>query len=126
MSEFEVIDEYNQEMISKYPEIVNLAKSLKTKAISRGFEITDDDAVYEIVCAVEALNERRRFVPTEKELFEKKYSNFLIRMSLCSIAKYGAEGETTHSENGISRSYNGGSNYPKSLMQEIVPLARGV
>ena len=43
----------------------------------------------------------------------------------CEIAAYllnkrGAEGETSHSENGISRSYEN-ANVPESLLSEIVP-----
>ena len=99
---------------------------MKRKATSRGFDISNDDAVDEIIDAIAAVNERRRFEPTETELYETKYNGLIVRMALCAISKYGAEGQTSHSENGVSRSYDGGSTYPKSMLQEIVPLARGV
>lgn len=43
----------------------------------------------------------------------------------CEIAQYmlnkrGAEGETAHSENGISRTY-GSADVPESLMGEVIP-----
>ncbi len=43
----------------------------------------------------------------------------------CDIANYllnkrGAEGQTAHSENGISRSYEGGD-VPESMLSEVVP-----
>jgi hypothetical protein len=45
----------------------------------------------------------------------------------CEIAAYlwnkrGAEGETSHSENGVSRSYEDGD-VPPTLLREIVPYA---
>lgn len=45
-----------------------------------------------------------------------------IEIAAYLINKRGAEGETAHSENGVSRSYEGGD-VPTSLMREIVPFA---
>lgn len=126
MEKFNVEDAQNQELISKHENIANLAATLKRKATARGFVIDNDTAVDEVMDAISALNERRRFVPTETELYEDKYTGLILRMAICAISKYGAEGQTSHSENGIGRDYDGGSTYPKSMMQEIVPLARGV
>ena len=44
----------------------------------------------------------------------------------CEIAQYllnkrGADGETAHSENGISRTYEN-ANVPESLMSEVIPI----
>lgn len=126
MSEFVVQDELNKEFLKEHSNISSLAQTLIRKAQSRGFSINSDDAVDEIRDAIYAVNERRRFTPTDKQLYETKYDGLILRMALCAIAKYGAEGQTSHSENGISRSYDGGSTYPKALLQEIVPLAKGV
>lgn len=125
MNDFTVTDEQNQKYL-KNENIKNLSITLKRKATSRGFDISNDDAVDEIIDAIAAVNERRRFEPTENEPYETKYNGLIVRMALCAISKYGAEGQTSHSENGVSRSYDGGSTYPKSMLQEIVPLARGV
>lgn len=125
MNDFTVTDEQNQKYLEN-ENIKNLSITLKRKATSRGFDISNDDAVDEIIDAIAAVNERRRFEPTETELYETKYNGLIVRMALCAISKYGAEGQTSHSENGVSRSYDGGSTYPKSMLQEIVPLARGV
>lgn len=125
MNDFTVTDEQNQKYL-KNENIKNLSITLKRKATSRGFDISNDDAVDEIIDAIAAVNERRRFEPTEAEPYETKYNGLIVRMALCAISKYGAEGQTSHSENGVSRSYDGGSTYPKSMLQEIVPLARGV
>ena len=125
MGDFEVTDTKNQEYL-KNDNIKNLATVLKRKADARGFDITNDDAVDEIMDAIGAVNERRRFEPTEEQLYETRYDGLIVRMALAAIAKYGAEGQTSHSENGVSRAYDGGSTYPKAMLQEIVPLARGV
>lgn len=45
-----------------------------------------------------------------------------IEIAAYLINKRGAEGETAHSEIGVSRSYEGGD-VPPSLMREIVPFA---
>ena len=45
-------------------------------------------------------------------------------MCISSIAKYGAEGESLHSENGISRTYSSGGDYPKELLSQIIPLIK--
>ena len=123
MAEFQVSDSKNQQIITEYPSISELAELLKRKCTARGFNIDNDTAVDEIMDAIRAVNERRRFKPTETELFEEKYDSLIVRLSICAIAKYGAEGQTSHSENGISRGYDGGSTYPKALLQESVPLA---
>lgn len=125
MEDFTVTNSQNKEYL-KNENIKNLAVTLKRKAISRGFDITNDDAVDEVIDAISAVNERRRFEPSEEKLYETKYDSLILRMALCAISKYGAEGQTSHSENGVSRSYDGGSTYPKAMLQEIVPLARGV
>lgn len=123
MAEFQVEDEYNKELLTKYEGLSTLATTLVRKCQERGFKITNDTAVDEIVDAISAVNERRRFKPTEDMLYERKYDSLVLRLCICAIAKYGAEGQTSHSENGISRGYDGGSTYPKALLQEIVPLA---
>lgn len=123
MAEFTLESEYNQKLVSKYNNLSTLGETLVRKCKARGFNISNDDAIDEIMDAISAVNERRRFIPNDEELFEEKYNSLIVRLSICAIAKYGAEGQTSHSENGISRGYDGGSTYPKALLQEIVPLA---
>ena len=122
---FQVEDEFNKELLEN-DNVKNLAIRLKRKSTSRGFEITNDDAVDEIYDAILAVNERRRFSPTKEKLYETKYDGLILRLAISAISKYGAEGQTSHVENGIHRNYEAGSSYPTSLLQEIVPLAKGV
>ena len=123
MAEFTLESKYNQDLVTKYSNLSTLGETLVRKCKARGFNISNDDAIDEIMDAISAVNERRRFIPNDEQLFEEKYNSLIVRLSICAIAKYGAEGQTSHSENGISRGYDGGSTYPKALLQEIVPLA---
>ena len=126
MADFVLVDETNQKLIQDHPEIAVLAQALVRKANARGFKIDNDTAVDELVDAISAINEVRRFTPTDDELFEEKYHSLSIQLAISSISKYGAEGQSSHGENNVSRAYENGSPYPKSLLQGIVPLARGV
>ena len=65
----------------------------------------------------------RRFpfgqVPTE---IEERYKDLQIRIAVEMFNKRGAEGETAHSENGISRSYSS-AGVSEELLREITPKA---
>ena len=45
-------------------------------------------------------------------------------MCVASIAKIGAEGQASHSENGVQRTYGSAGDYPKELISQIVPLIK--
>lgn len=51
-----------------------------------------------------------------------KYEINQVEIAAYLVNKRGAEGETAHSENGVSRSYEDGD-VPPTLMREIVPYA---
>ena len=95
--------------------------SRKLERLDLSFE--DDDIFDEISNAFEAINLRRHFNPTPSILIEDKYKNLAYELCIASMVKEGAEGESSHSENGISRKYDSGS-YPESMLSRIVPLAR--
>lgn len=127
MEDFKIEDELNLNKIKKYPIIEDLAKKVFKKAKSRNMSyITPDDCVDEVVSAINDVNERRRYIPTKDVLFEEKYEQIVIKICMFNIAKYGAEGETSHSENGISRGYENGDASADSILKKVVPLARGV
>lgn len=95
--------------------------SRKIKRLELDFE--DDDIYDEISSAFEAINSRRHFNPTPSILIEDKYKNLAYQLCIASMVKEGAEGEYSHSENGITRRYDSGD-YPESMLKRIVPLAR--
>lgn len=100
--------------------------SLKRKLKSRGLDtmVSEEDLIDEIDDAIFAVNERRRFEATPEIPFEAKYESLIVKLAFASIAKYGAEGENSHSENGISREYDNAGEYPEALLSRIVPLAK--
>ena len=103
-------------------EIVDI---LKVVLEAKHFPTLSDNVLkYEINKAIGTINRCRRFTPTETELYDKKYENLIVPMCVYSISKYGAEGETSHSENGISRMYSSGEDYPKELISQIIPLIK--
>lgn len=106
--------------------INELVANLKTKCEAKGFEVTNEDAVDEINAALLEYYNDRHFTPTEEKPFEEIYASLIVRLAISSIAKYGAEGETSHSEGGVARSYDNASDYPLSLTRKIIPLAKGV
>lgn len=58
----------------------------------------------------------------EKRDVPIKYHNTQIEIALYLLNKRGAEGETAHSENGISRSYESAT-VPESMLAHITPYA---
>lgn len=51
-----------------------------------------------------------------------KYEHIELSVAVYLVNKMGAEGETSHSENGVSRVYEN-ADVPNSMLDEIVPKA---
>lgn len=64
----------------------------------------------------------RRAFPFDYSLVEvpKQYKHLQIEAAVYLLNKRGAEGQVSHSENGISRSYEN-ADLPQSMLDEIVP-----
>ena len=100
---------------------------LKSILKAKDFDITEKDTPilrYEIKRAVNEINRCRRFNPTEEKPYDKKYEDLIVPLAISSFAKIGAEGQTVHSENGITRHYTSGGDYPKDELAKIIPLVR--
>ena len=86
-------------------------------------ENTTDAELEDILESAKAVILSRRFpfgeVPEE---IEPRYKDLQIRIAVEMYNKLGAEGETAHSENGISRSYASAS-VSEELLREITPKA---
>lgn len=87
---------------------------------------TDNDTLLEmeVKAAINEINRCRRFTPSGTTLYDEKYEDKIVPLVTASFLKSGAEGETSHSENGIVRNYENGGKYPSSLLADIVPLAK--
>lgn len=84
-------------------------------------EKVDDIELEDILESAKAVILSRRFPFGEQpEEIESKYKDLQIRIAVEMFNKRGAEGETAHSENGISRSY-ASANVSEDLLKEITP-----
>lgn len=52
-----------------------------------------------------------------------RYDGVQVEIAAYMLNKRGAEGETAHSENGVSRTYENGD-IPSSLLRRITPMGR--
>ena len=84
-------------------------------------EKVSDNELEDILESAKAVILSRRFPfgeqPTE---IEDRYKDLQIRIAVEMFNKRGAEGETAHSENGVSRSYSSAS-VSEELLREITP-----
>ena len=86
-------------------------------------EKVNDDELEDILDSAKAVILSRRFPFGEWPAdIEDKYKDLQIRIAVEMFNKRGAEGETAHSENGVSRSY-ASANVSEDLMREITPKA---
>ena len=104
---------------------MNLLASLKTALSARDLgTFTDEYLMLEIDQAIATINRCRRFTPKDNKPYDIKYEYLIVPMCISSLSKIGAEGQTSHSENGVLRNYDSGGDYPKALLQQIVPLVK--
>jgi hypothetical protein len=86
-------------------------------------EKVTDVELEDILESAKAVILSRRFPFGEHpEEIESKYKDLQIRIAVEMFNKRGAEGETAHSENGVSRSY-ASANVSEDLLREITPKA---
>ena len=86
-------------------------------------EFVSDAELEDILESAKAVILSRRFPFGEQPAeIEDKYKDLQIRIAVEMYNKQGAEGETSHSENGISRSYSSAS-VSEELLREITPKA---
>ena len=85
-----------------------------------------DDTILEmeLKSAIGEINRCRRFNPTGSQLYDKKYEDKIIPLTVAGFMKNGAEGEVSHTENGIMRQYGVDGKYPKHMLVDIIPLAK--
>lgn len=99
----------------------NLKIALKARNLN---DFEDAYLLYEMDRAIGEINRCRRFTPDAKNKYDTKYEYLIIPMVIAAISKIGAEGQTSHSENGIVRNYGSAGEYPMELLRQIVPLIK--
>ena len=86
-------------------------------------EKVSDGELEDILESAKAVILSRRFPFGKQPVeIEDQYKDLQIRIATEMFNKRGAEGETAHSENGISRSYSSAS-VSEELLREITPKA---
>ena len=90
-------------------------------------DTASDDLLSELLDQAGAivLNRRFPFGYSVDADVPHQYERIQVSIALELFSKMGAEGETSHSENGISRTYEAGDVSP-SLLKQIIPMCAGV
>ena len=102
-----------------------MTEEVKRALLSSMTDETDADTLsaYLELARLEVLN---RLYPFQKNhegaQIPSRYDAVQIRIAAYHLNKRGAEGESQHTENGITRIYEAGDT-PPSLYREIVPFA---
>ncbi len=110
-----------------YTSVTDFTKKLKKILVAKGFDISseDDDLLtYEVERAIGEINRCRKFDASDDKPYDKKYENMILPLAISAFAKSGAEGQSSHSENGIVRNYTSGGDYPKEELAKIIPLIK--
>lgn len=86
---------------------------------------TDEDSLLEelIQSAVDTVNNLRNYTSTDSAIVESVYKSLVVDMAIVSYNRLGAEGETSHNENGVSRTFATGD-YPAYLLNRIMVVPR--
>lgn len=84
---------------------------------------TDEDTLstYLSIAGNKVCRKAYPFDPTVTAVPDQ-YAHIQVEIAVYLLNKRGAEGQTAHSENGISRSYEDGD-VPPTLLRDIVPFA---
>lgn len=84
-------------------------------------EEVNDVELEDILESAKAVILSRRFPFGEQQTeLEPRYNDLQIRIAVEMYNKRGVEGQTSHSENGVSRSYSS-SSVSEELLREITP-----
>lgn len=84
----------------------------------------DEAILYDCLESAKSAIMSRRFPYQEwPDEVETRYLDLQFRIALAIFNKQGGDYETSHIENGVSRSY-GSEGIPQELLSEITPLAR--
>lgn len=93
------------------------------KAVLSAMVGETDETVLSAYLSLAASKVLLRAYPFDSTVTEvpERYSAVQVQIAAYMLNKRGAEGQTSHSENGISRGYEDGD-VPPSLLREIVPV----
>lgn len=96
-------------------------KLLKLKELYDGDD-TDDILLDYLTMAGEVVINKCYPYRTDVTVVPERYENVQLEIAIYFLNKQGAEGESSHNENGIQRSYEKAS-VPNSILNRIMPFA---
>lgn len=90
-------------------------------------EVATDDLLTALIEDAESivLDRRYPYGYSDGTAVEARYETLQVRIALELYNRMGAEGQTSHNENGMQRSYNGGF-ISSQLLKQIVPKISSV
>lgn len=102
-------------------------EKIKRLAVLISPDIVEDELLSLLVEQAEGvvLNRRYPFGVPENAEVPPAYEHIQLQIAVELFSKMGAEGQTAHGENGISRSYEAADVSP-SLLKRIIPVCRSV
>lgn len=89
-----------------------------------GNEITEDFSAlsaYLDIAESKILNRQYPFGVPENAEVETRYQQMQVEIAVFLYNKRGAEGETAHTENGVTRNYGGTTDVPPELLAQVTP-----
>jgi len=99
---------------------------LQTLKTLIGVDDSEDDLLLTLLSLAEGkILERLYPYDHSKETLPTRYVGKQIEIAVYLYNKQGAEGQTAHSENGISRTY-GSADVPESMLRGIAPFVGGI
>ena len=101
----------------------NEAKLSMTARLSGKDATADVEALsdYLLIAGQEIMERCYPFGYKDDATVPKRYELLQCKIAAYLINKEGAEGQTSHRENGVSRSYESGG-VPESMLQQITPM----
>lgn len=98
-------------------------ESSKIQFVKSMTDETNDDIVQMFLnIAKEKILNRAYPFGTGDEPLPAKYQSLQLEIAIYLLNKRGAEGEVTHNENGVNRSYESAS-VPESMLSQVLPYA---
>ena len=99
---------------------------LQTLKTLIGVDDSEDDLLLTLLSLAEGkILERLYPYDHSKETMPTRYAGKQIEIAAYLYNKQGAEGQTAHSENGISRTYES-ADVPESMLRGIAPFVGGI
>ena len=103
-----------------------MTDKLQTLKLLTGATDSEDDLLLALLSLAEGkILERLYPYDHSKETLPTRYVGKQIEIAVYLYNKQGAEGQTAHSENGISRTYES-ADVPESMLRGIAPFVGGI